>query len=892
MKGMYFSIDALLAIVILAIGVFTIHSMMPVQKTIDQSYVISTDFLNALSELKISELNNSYIKELIAEGNITNTNNTILQQIGEFWSENKTDIARNIILNLSKGIVPNQIKFGVWIDNETIYTSDSPGDSASIIPSRRTVSGIEKFKPMYGYLSRLILTSTGSKTVRSYYYFGGYVGDGNISVKIAMPSSYSSISKIYIEGAVNNTFNLYINSNGAGSYSPQTQNSMRSSKWNVSSSYYSFLKPGLNTVDLKFRGRLGSIGGGYIRIDSWSNNTNFSDYSYNGTAASKKDYLPGIKGVTNLFSSFYVPGELKSLKAHLHFKTKGNSTFKIGSKNVYRANPGNETKLDLTDSNFTGLSYSDLSRKTTPIRFMLEGSEFFGSGIDSSLVTDVSGSMNDCSGVYYSQPYCNYDYCSNYKSGSCKKWASIECISPGHCSADECGSGKTPTRNHQIVNKQVCYTKLDIAKQAGESFVDVIMNNSGNTIALASYASGISSYTNPTNNAQVLKQAINSYNANGYTCICCGIYKALSIMPNLRNDVVVIISDGDANYKCSGSSDYSGSYDTLRAAQSTIDAGRYACSKGITVYTIGYGSDITQQGTQTLKQTACKTSLYYNATNTSKLKKIIHDISMDILKMSYSMQTVYSNYTNTLLFNDSYLQYTYTPTVPPFVFNKIPFTAEGPVFGNNISKGYFNVLDNVTVIDAKVISYSGNKWTDYAAINNSKNNKVVFNLSNFGSSYRELGDPFIVNIPADYVAAGTNSITVRTGVSAANHTGGSADNKAIVTFLVKNSLGYSAIGDYAKGCKWAVEYEGGKTGIMYVPSNYTGNKTCSYKNAVYDSKDSLDLSFYHILSYFDLDKDGDVDVNINEGSLTAENIVMENVPSLWGPSIVETRVWQ
>jgi hypothetical protein len=142
------------------------------------------------------------------------------------------------------------------------------------------------------------------------------------------------------------------------------------------------------------------------------------------------------------------------------------------------------------------------------------------------------------------------------------------------------------------------------------------------------------------------------------------------------------------------------------------------------------------------------------------------------------------------------------------------------------------------------------------------------------------------------VSTGINNVTIGTATSYFNQTGGSMDDRAIFTFLVKNSLGYSAVGGSAEGCKWTLEYEDGTNGTATVPTSYSGNKTCFYENATYSSDDSLDVSFFNILSYFDFDNDGLIDVSISDDSIKTEHITLEGVPSLWGPALVEVRVWQ
>jgi hypothetical protein len=888
-RGIYFSVDALLAITILALGIFAIHQLSPSEKNIEQQYSISNDFLDIMSVLKISEVNSSYVQELINNGTIDDANATVLQQVGAFWAQDQNELAENLLDEIFSGLVPDNFGYGIVIGNETIYSSG--GSGSNLISSNRIVSGITKYKPVEGFMSRLYLTSVDEKLINSYYYFGGYVGDGNLSCRIELPSSYHNVTEVYLELAVNKSFDLYVNGDYSGNFNPQYSDDMRASKWYMNESDYDNFVGGLNTLELNFGDELGYLGGGYIRVDTMSNQTNFTTTDYDGENATKREYLPGIDGILNLYSAFYVPGNLSSLKFHLHFKSEDETFFTVGNTDVYDDNPNGETAMDLTDANLTSLNYSGLSRKTVPIRFRLFGSDFLGPGVDSFLVTDVSGSMDDCSGIYYNATICKYQYCTFYFYG-CWNWAWTECEYAGTCSDDECNSGTSRTRNHEVTNGSLCMSKLGVAQDAGETFVDIILNNSNNKIGLTSYEANLDDFTELTNNQNLLKSDINNYTAGGGTCICCGIYKAADLLPGYRDEFMVVISDGDANYKCSGPGDYTGTYDTANAPQSAINAGQYACSNDITVYTIGFGEGISEQGTQTLKQIACNESLYYNATDTSMLEEIITNISNQILKTSFELQTAFSGYRNSTLYNDSYIEYTYDPISPPTVFGKIPFTIEGLAFGNNISEGFIDVIENITVIDAKVTSYSGNKWTRDLHIENDAFDTTVFNLSDYGDYYINLGDPFGVNIPVNYIREGANNLTIKTGTSLMNETGGSPDDRAIYTILVKNSFGYSAVGSYAEGCTWTLQYEDSTNGTVKIPSSYSGNKTCDFQSGSYDSDDALDVAAYYILSYFDFDRDDLIDISIGENSLKTEQVVMTGVPSLWGPSLVEMRIRQ
>ena len=67
---------------------------------------------------------------------------------------------------------------------------------------------------------------------------------------------------------------------------------------------------------------------------------------------------------------------------------------------------------------------------------------------------------------------------------------------------------------------------------------------------------------------------------------------------------------------------------------------------------------------------------------------------------------------------------------------------------------------------------------------------------------------------------------------------------------------------------------------------------CYYENATYDTDDSLSISVYNLLTSLDIDNDGLLDIKLVDQNVDFEAITITNVPSLWGPAIVEIRVWE
>ena len=123
-RGYFFILDAVLGLSILVIGVILITSSYVKVPQPTQVGLLSDDLLNFLSNTKVKELNNPYAGiggQLWNQGVITDADNSLLQQIAEFYAANNLDIAEKFIQNVSIGIVPQQFRYEVWIDGTILY---------------------------------------------------------------------------------------------------------------------------------------------------------------------------------------------------------------------------------------------------------------------------------------------------------------------------------------------------------------------------------------------------------------------------------------------------------------------------------------------------------------------------------------------------------------------------------------------------------------------------------------------------------------------------------------------------------------------------------------------------------------------------------------------------
>ncbi|MEK6983368.1 MAG: hypothetical protein AABX33_02245 [Nanoarchaeota archaeon] len=150
-RGYFFVLDALLGLFILVIGVFLITSTYVETPKPTQVGLLSDSLIDFLSGKTIKNFNSPYAGiggELWKQGGITNEENSLLQQIGEFYSTNRLEIAEKFIQNVSNGVIPDQFSFEVWFNNVILYPKEpslehkkSKSDSELLLTSKRITFG-------------------------------------------------------------------------------------------------------------------------------------------------------------------------------------------------------------------------------------------------------------------------------------------------------------------------------------------------------------------------------------------------------------------------------------------------------------------------------------------------------------------------------------------------------------------------------------------------------------------------------------------------------------------------------------------------------------------------------------------------------------------------------
>jgi hypothetical protein len=810
-------------------------------------YYAGKDVMNDLEIAKLSAVMEFMTNNFTGDCNITEEDmeKTILDVLGYLWAQNSTvlnECAENLTREIFNRTLPSSYGYEVLIDDISIYKHGSPTNYLSRLST--IVSGYELGKPVSGYFGSAYI-SRMAKNTSAYVYFGGYEGDGNITKTANLPAD-ANITSVYMEMSIGNNFTLWVNGKNEGYYSPTMYN-MSADNWTVCTDTASCgnFTTGENTIEIKFdSGEYNFVGGGFIRIEHNTYKPNTLPFTFSNETATKQYLFPGIDGIVNLYSSFYVPGNLESLYVKLHLESNYTLFLNIGNTTVYENYTDGEEEINLTNSTLYGmLSYEAISNKTIPLRLSLRNVSYIPvvqhNNTDVMLTTDTSQSMQEC--IEYN---CTYN-CFMGDSKSCIVYNESDCV------GNVCGGTCDSPGGHSTV----CYnTKLDLAKTADKEFVDFILNISGNRVGLVGYYSTtpVSQQHDLSNDSVSLYATIDGYGTASadHACMSCAIGvsrdKLLAQSGDDRLKFIVLMSDGRAT-KCWPSKE-------CPDAEAAEEAINFSCDAynlyNITVYAVAYGNDA---DTQTLQDIAdCGHGKYYFS-NATDLLNVYRALADDILA-KYFMQTikVYGNTSlESTLFSDSYIEFNYTPN-DYLRYGEVSLSMQSNKFEGNLTSpknGIFYIPAGCRILDTKVTSYSSSYWTSSLILNTSKTGgwKTIFNLTDYGGNYTELGDPYIIYIPVNLLETGkNNTVGIDTGFSPENMTGGSPDDRAIFHVGVTGIVGY---GD-----------------VFHTLENATDDAIQRLQNQ---------------LSEF----------NITLLEVKTASQYISELPSLWGPSVMEIRVW-
>ncbi|MBN2250891.1 MAG: VWA domain-containing protein [Candidatus Altiarchaeota archaeon] len=322
---------------------------------------------------------------------------------------------------------------------------------------------------------------------------------------------------------------------------------------------------------------------------------------------------------------------------------------------------------------------------------------------------------------------------------------------------------------------------------------------------------------------------------------------------------------------------------------------------GVHVYSVGFGpvSVDCPNANYTLREIAeCGNASYYGSSSASELKEIYTGIAEYIVNVTYQSQSmgISGNITRTILYPESYMEFSYTPPANYSSYGEISLTQNTERFNNTDNcTGYIYTSSIAAISDAKVTSYSSEHWTDYVRINEQASPAYNLRDGHFGEDYLLIGDPYIVQIPPSLIVPGeNNSIYLDTGDSPyPPYSGCSKDNRAIYTLRLAGRVSYGNVFSEKNGCLWTIEFEDNTNLTENIPDDYNGTKQCMYSqgNISYDANDAVDDSIYRLLQRLDSNVNDKIDIKFDSDMIEFDFSRAGGVRSLWGPIVIKLIVW-
>ncbi len=841
-KAVFFSLDALIA---LSIILLTITVIYPIIRYSEKESYVPEDIISSLSVLKIGDINNLKVDGWINDGKITDLNKSVLEQIGEFYVS--TDPAIKSLANELAEEVLSTINtsenIGIWYDDDLLALKNTTSfeNAKNVNVERQIISGIKEGNSTTGYSARAFLTNS---VQTKYYYFGGYVGEGNISLNVEYNGS---LSKVELEVAANKDFRICINGHDCID-SLESADSEFEPKYFDLSAHSSEFNVGPNTFKITPADGINNlhVAGGYLKL-TYEDGVQYEQ--------PERYYFPGIEGLINLYDGFYVPGDLSGLNVHLNAKVNDPTKkmyMKIGDTQIFSRDTGGELiSIDYDSSQIisilssAGKTYSDYSKETIPIRVGIEGVDYEEIEINAEIFSDVmlSGSINS----------------NNVK-------AKVDGIN---------------------------YNKDAAVKMSNKKLVDILLDLTGVKVGLVPAKDGEvfeAGYHELSKNSVSLKSKIENWeHGTGIKDICGSIQRSIDEFTPGSDFKAIILTYFDPSNHCLEWPECEASANKDECIKNKVC--EIAVEKNITFYTVemNLGNSGPAQITRAaiIEMADCSGGKYVKADDLGEgLMEAYNNIITEIISLIYNLQAIdiiESAGADSYLSPDSYIEFDYTKESTPY---GIIITEEN--FFSDAYSGSFVIPTNSSVVETRVISYSGPRWTKEVIINNT----VIYNLSEYGEDYTKLGDPYAINIPnSDIEAAGnTNTVRLTTGISPANTSAGSEFNKIIYTIL-KNMVSYSSISQYANGCRWEVQFEDNTYLTVEIPTGATDN--CYYKSDNYagpGSTDALQTAVYKLFKKLDLDNNGKLDVKFTEQNLQISSANVTGIPFPYETE-VQIRKW-
>jgi len=139
-RGAYFFVlDAIIGGAIFVITIILILGSQLNQPESKQTYLLSNDIMNLLTTTKVVDYRDTYVSSLISSNRINNYEQSLFNQIAEFYYQNQTGLAKNFTENILYKLIPEQYGLSYSLGTFVVYNRSigKLNNSRIVLTSRR-----------------------------------------------------------------------------------------------------------------------------------------------------------------------------------------------------------------------------------------------------------------------------------------------------------------------------------------------------------------------------------------------------------------------------------------------------------------------------------------------------------------------------------------------------------------------------------------------------------------------------------------------------------------------------------------------------------------------------------------------------------------------------------
>ena len=161
-RAIFFSLDALIALSIVFVLLLTLY---PVLHTEHKTSSLPYDLIGTLSSIKVSEVDDAYVRSLITTGVINDTNKTLLEQIGLFYVNDiprAKEFTKEILSKL-----PTSHNIGIWFVKKEGETFKDIQVGVPWFRLRDENGSLRSFVPLYWGRTKFIREGESTVTYKT-----------------------------------------------------------------------------------------------------------------------------------------------------------------------------------------------------------------------------------------------------------------------------------------------------------------------------------------------------------------------------------------------------------------------------------------------------------------------------------------------------------------------------------------------------------------------------------------------------------------------------------------------------------------------------------------------------------------------------------------------------